>query len=266
MSALVATDLDRTLIYSLSAAGHAPNLVPVERRRDADVSWMTARAAAVYARLTAAATVVPVTTRTPEQWQRITLPGRPPRHVIAANGGVLLVAGRRDAAWDATVAARLTEVAPLAAVRAHAERVCRADPGARLRDACEMFCYAVLDGGLPAEVLAEAAAAATAFGWQLSLQGRKLYWVPRTLTKSAAVTEVARRVGADRVLAAGDSLLDADLLEHADRGVVAQHGELVASGWRAPHVDVTTARWAAAGEEIVRWFAAELSAVTSSRG
>ena len=37
----------------------------------------------------------------------------------------------------------------------------------------------------------------TARGWQLSLQGRKLYWVPRALTKSAAVAEVARRVGAD---------------------------------------------------------------------
>src|SRR5206468_11420132 len=63
-------------------------------------------------------------------------------------------------------------------------------------------------------------------GWQLSMQGRKLYWVPRSLRKSAAVAEVARRTEADTVAAAGDSLLDIDLLEHADIGIAARHGEL----------------------------------------
>ena len=139
--------------------------------------------------------------------------------------------------------------------------MCRPEWTRTLRNAEGLFCYAVLERDrMPAGFLAEAAAWADGRGWQLSLQGRKLYWVPRALTKSAAVAEVARRVGADVTYAAGDSLLDADLLAAADRGIAARHGELVASGWRAAHVAVTAASGVRAGEEIVDWFAAALAA------
>src|SRR5581483_2084983 len=94
-------------------------------------------------------------------------------------------------------------------------------------------------------------------GWRTSLQGRKLYWVPERLTKSAAVAEVAKRSGCERVLAAGDSLLDVDLLLAAERGIHPRHGELHEQGWSAPNVVSTEASGIAAGEEIVRWFAAQ---------
>jgi hypothetical protein len=60
------------------------------------------------------------------------------------------------------------------------------------------------------------------------------------------------------MIAAGDSLLDVDLLEAADRGIVARHGELVASGWQVPTVDVTSSSGVQAGAEIVDWFAARV--------
>ena len=260
MTVIVATDLDRTLIYSrgaLEAHGDtARELVAVERHEDQDASWMLASAAAVFAELHGSSVVLPVTTRTPEQWNRIRLPGPAPRYAITANGGVLLVDGRIDHSWDATVAAELTQVAPLREIWEHASRVCRPEWTVKLRNARGLFCYAVLHRKrLPAGFLAESAAWAADRGWQLSLQGRKLYWVPRSLTKSAAVAEVARRAGAATVLAAGDSLLDADFLVAADRGIVARHGELVASGWSCPSVTVTAASGVRAGAEIVDWFA-----------
>jgi hypothetical protein len=263
VSVLVACDLDRTLIYSRGAVElHGDterDLVPIERHEHKDASWMTAAAAARFATLHERAAVVPVTTRTPEQWHRVRLPGRPPRYVITANGGVLLVDGRIDHEWDAIVAAELAQSAPLAEIWAHASQVCRPEWTVKLRNARGMFCYAVLHRKrVPAGFVAEAAGWAAHRGWQLSLQGRKLYWVPCALTKSAAVAEVARRIGAQLVLAAGDSLLDADLLAAADRGIAARHGELVASGWRAPHIAITEASGVRAGEEIVDWFAAEI--------
>jgi phosphoserine phosphatase len=257
---LVASDLDRTLIYSrgaLEAHGDTKRrLVAVEVHEDKDASWMTAEAATQLADLAARSVVVPVTTRTPEQWHRITLPGPSPRYAVTANGGVLLVDGRPDADWTAAVAAGLARVAPLREIWEHASRVCRPEWTVKLRNARGLFCYAVLHRKrVPPGFVAEAAAWASDRGWQLSLQGRKLYWVPRTLTKSAAVAEVAARAGTDRTLAAGDSLLDADLLEAADRGIVARHGELVASGWTHPSVEVTSNCGVRAGAEIVQWFA-----------
>ncbi len=256
---LVASDLDRTLIYSrgaLEAHGDTKRqLVAVERHEGKDASWMTAGAAAAFAGLHGHAVVVPVTTRTPEQWNRIRLPGPRPRYAITANGGVLLVDGRFDHGWDATVAAELAQVAPLREIWEHASLVCRPEWTVKLRNARGLFCYAVLHRKrIPPGFLAEAAAWAGDRGWQLSLQGRKLYWVPKSLTKSAAVAEVARRDGVATVVAAGDSLLDADLLEAADRGIAARHGELVASGWSAPTVAVTEFSGVRAGAEIVDWF------------
>jgi hypothetical protein len=142
--------------------------------------------------------------------------------------------------------------------------MCHPEWVAKLRKVGNLFCYAVLHPRrLPAGFLAEAGGWAGRRGWRLSLQGRKLYWVPRPLTKSAAVAEVARRTGASTVLAAGDSLLDADLLATADRAILARHGELAASGWSAPSVTVTEQCGALAGAEIVDWFAASLECAGS---
>ncbi|MDT4916954.1 MAG: hypothetical protein QOH89_1654, partial [Pseudonocardiales bacterium] len=93
MTVLCATDLDRTLIYSrgaLEAHGDTKrSLVAVERHEHKDASWMTETAVRSYARLAERALVVPVTTRIPEQWERVRLPGPPPKYAITANGGVL---------------------------------------------------------------------------------------------------------------------------------------------------------------------------------
>ena len=102
------------------------------------------------------------------------------------------------------------------------------------RIAAGLFCYGVVDRPvMPRDVLISLTEWARPAGWAVSLQGRKLYVVPSPLTKSAAVREVASRVGSTITLAAGDSLLDIDLLAAADRGVHPGHGEIHDSGWSA---------------------------------
>ncbi|MEO7261915.1 MAG: HAD family hydrolase, partial [Jatrophihabitantaceae bacterium] len=95
MSVLIATDLDRTLVYSRAALALSPGVLPelacVETRGGEQVSFMTAAAAGLTAALASRATLVPVTTRVPEQLTKIELPGPPSRFAVAANGGVLLV-------------------------------------------------------------------------------------------------------------------------------------------------------------------------------
>ena len=265
MRTLIATDLDQTLIYSRRAIdrwdGGAEAVVAVERYEGVDSSFMTATAAATTARLAGRATVVATTTRTPEQLARVRLPGAPTAFAVAANGGVLLVDGVPDHDWARDVARRVAGSAALTEVVARAGTVCRPEWTKLVRTASDLFCYAVLErADLPAGFVEDEAAWAGARGWQVSLQGRKLYWVPRPLTKSAAVAEVVRRTGSERVLAAGDSLLDADLLLSADAGIAARHGELATGGWSAPHVEVTAADGILAGEEIAAWFETNLDA------
>ncbi|WP_327069386.1 HAD family hydrolase [Kitasatospora sp. NBC_01302] len=289
---MVASDLDRTLIYSLRSAelppGSPVRLRLVERDGEgAPLSHLTERAAQLLAELAREAVFVPATTRTVEQYRRIRLPGpagaggfgpagggdgadwRPP-YAICANGGRLLVAGEPDQDWAAVVAQRLAaHAAPLPEV---AERLagrgaaggagCGGSGGGggaeggwllRQRVAEGLFVYAIVDRErLPAAWLDELTAWCAERGWTVSLQGRKLYAVPRVLTKSAAVAEVVRRQGGRAtVLAAGDSLLDADLLLAADHAWRPGHGELAERGWTGPRVTALEQRGALAGEQIL---------------
>jgi hypothetical protein len=256
---LVASDLDRTLIYSAGALqlampdAQAPRLLCVEIYGSKPLSYMTETAAGLLDRLARTTVFVPTTTRTREQYGRIHLPGPAPRFAICANGGHLLVDGVSDPDWQAVVAARLAdECATLDEVRAHLLAV--ADPAWLLKErvAEDLFAYLVVDRALlPEGWVKDLAAWAGPRGWAVSLQGRKIYAVPQPLTKSAAVREVARRTGAQLTLAAGDSLLDADLLLAADHGWRPGHGELADAGWTAPHVENLPQSGVAAGEEIL---------------
>ncbi|MFB7508364.1 HAD family hydrolase [Streptomyces broussonetiae] len=262
MAVLVASDLDRTLIYSSAALAltmpdaRAPRLLCVEVHEARPLSYLTETAARLLTDLGDTSVFVPTTTRTRKQYQRINLPGPPPTYAICANGGHLLVDGVTDAEWHAGVQARLAdECASLAEVREHLLRT--ADPAwvRKHRVAEDLFVYLVVERALlPDGWVKELAEWAEPRGWTVSLQGRKIYAVPKPLTKSAAVREVARRTGAQLTLAAGDSLLDADLLLAADRGWRPGHGELADTGWTAPAVCALPERGVLAGERILREF------------
>ncbi|MEP7021530.1 MAG: HAD family hydrolase [Pseudonocardiales bacterium] len=259
MKILAATDLDRTLIYSTKASqlgGDIPPVVCVEIHDGKQVSFMTEVAARALVSLAVQCTLVPVTTRIAEQFGRVTLPGPAPQFAVAANGGLLYVDGVLDRKWGASMARQLDEGFPLAEVWEQAGHVCRPEWTIKLRNAAGLFCYAVVrPERLPDGFVDDLSGWAAERGWRISLQGRKLYWVPDALTKSAAVAEVARRMDADLVLGAGDSLLDIDLLLAADLGIHPRHGELYDTGWSAPTVTQTAAAGVCAGEEIVNWFA-----------
>ena len=266
---MVACDLDRTVIWSRAACGPAEGgggaggagLVCVERYRGEPASFVTARAAAHLDALARAATLVPATTRTAEQLARVVLPGAAgrPRWAVAANGGLVLDGGAVDPGWSAVVAASLARTsAPLPDVRDHLADVLLAPWALRRRVAEGLFCYAVLErGAVPDGVVDELSAWCAERGWTVSVQGRKLYAVPVTLTKEAALAEVAGRIGAVRTLAAGDSLLDAGMLAWADAAVRTPDGELAAPGACPPHdvgaVAVVERAGVLGGEDVVAW-------------
>ncbi|MFB7515308.1 HAD family hydrolase [Streptomyces sp. NPDC056144] len=264
---LVASDLDRTLIYSSAALSlgmpdaQAPRLLCVEVHEAKPLSYMTEDAADLLARLTEETVFVPTTTRTRKQYQRIQLPGAAPKYAICANGGHILVDGVSDRDWHRAVGNRLAdECAPLSEIRAYLTATTDLSWVRKHRVAEDLFAYLVVDRErLPEEWLARFTGWAGERGWTVSLQGRKVYAVPKPLTKSAAVREVARRTGTTLTLAAGDSLLDADLLMAADRAWRPGHGELAESEWTASHLDVLAERGVVAGEEILRRFRAAVA-------
>ncbi|WP_231591294.1 HAD family hydrolase [Saccharothrix sp. ST-888] len=269
---LVASDLDRTLIYSNRALALdvpdrlAPRLLSVEVHDGRALSFMTEQAARLLAELVESVLFVPATTRTRAQYERVNLPGPTPgwipSYAICANGGQLLVNGVPDQDWQAEVQSRLASgSAPLDEVVEHLAIVADPEWTHKRRTADHLFAYLVVERAeLPEGWLAELTGWCAERGWTVSLQGRKVYAVPAPLTKSSALAEVERRTGAATVLTAGDSLLDADLLLAADQAWRPGHGELADTDWTAPRVTALTQAGVAAGEEIVRQFLARVRA------
>lgn len=261
---LVALDLDSTLLYSARSLRlpdddlRAPRLVVTEVWQRLPLTYCTRETERLLDELDRVAVVVPVTTRTRAQFARVRLLDAPAvtsehRYAVVANGGHLLVDGTPDAGWAAQVRQALGRTRPLGdVVRALDEATAGCRTG-DLRVADDLFVYVAVDvQAFGAEALTKLTTWCEGGGWRVSLQGRRLYCVPIPLTKAAAVTEVARRTGATTLLAAGDSLLDADVLEQADVAVRPAHGELHEMGWRRPNLTVTTSSGVLAGEEIVR--------------
>lgn len=255
--AIVACDLDRTLIYSANALSldgpdhGAPRLSVCEVYEGRPLSYMTREAEDLLCELAARACFVPVTTRTQAQFRRVCLPAT--RYAITTNGGVLLVDGKADGEWAARVRGAVVRgSAPISEVLARVGE--SPAPGVqRIRTAEETFIYAIVErADLPAGYVEELTEWCAERGWVVSLQGRKLYCVPAAVTKETAVAEVMRRAGAGTLVAAGDSLLDRGLLEMADIPLRPRHGELEDSGYEWPGLRVTGRPGVRAGEEILR--------------
>ncbi|MFG2820234.1 HAD family hydrolase [Kitasatospora sp. NPDC048365] len=273
--ALVASDLDRTLIYSNRALALdvpdrlAPRLLSVEVHDGKALSFMTEAAAELLVELTGLAYVVPVTTRTRTQYERVNLPGPTPGWVppyaVCANGGHLLVDGVPDVDWQNGIRERLAaESAPLREVVEHLAIVADPEWTHKRKVADDLFAYLVVERAeLPEGWITDLTGWCAERGFTISLQGRKVYAVPAPLSKSAGLAEVARRTGARTVLSAGDSLLDADLLLAADHGWRPGHGELAETGWTAPDVTALDQIGVAAGEEIVRQMLARVRSAAS---
>jgi hypothetical protein len=73
------------------------------------------------------------------------------------------------------------------------------------------------------------------------------------------VDEVRRRSGSGLLVAAGDSRLDAGILELADIAIRPSHGELDSDAFSLPHLRVTSASGVLAGEEILRFVSGVLA-------
>jgi len=260
MTVLFASDLDQTLIYSRNSMGMditEEELVEVERYEGKPLSFMTKKSQSALWNIGDSTFFLPVTTRTQAQYERVTgiFEGQqPPRFAVISNGAVILENGQPIKEWSdqirQTCIDRKTVINELLP---EIERHFSEDWVVKVREADDWFVYLIIDRArFPEDKLDFYTTTFKKLGWGLSLQGRKLYFMPESITKAGAMEYIKKRIGASYVVAAGDSLLDLDLLESADYGMLASHGEAAKNA--APtsaHIRKTENYGIKAGEEIL---------------
>lgn len=254
---LLVSDLDRTLVHPARSlpATQAATVVEIYQGRGITVASQATLSA--LGELAGAGAFVPVTTRSQEQLRRIAPIWRwaTAGWAICANGATLLEHGQIDPQWEAIVDAAGRDSASVAQARAVIERHVGSpetvDWMPLLRDCDERFLYATLRlDRVPDDLQASADAALEPLHWHAILHARKLYALPRHICKGRALDYLRERTGADAVMAAGDSLLDVELLLAAEERWCPRDAELVALGRVPPGTRVTRGVHVLAAEQI----------------
>ena len=221
---LFCTDLDQTLIYSYKhEIGSRKRCVELYEGRE--VSYMTDRTYCLLSELSKYACIVPVTTRSVAQYQRIQLGIESIRYALVCNGGVLLSDGRNDPAWYQ----RSLELAEdsrqeLAAAVRFLELEQYRTLEVRLIEGLFVFTKCSNPQDVVRRLKKELQAQEAVRGGQeqcpcavdVFSNGEKVYVVPARLNKGTAVARLRELVGADQVFAAGDSAFDLPMLVQAD--------------------------------------------------
>lgn len=201
------SDLDGTLIFS--ARLRRPDDVVIDRYNGEPVSCITQRQAGL---LPETGGIIPVTSRSVEQYRRIKFPeGFSPEYALCSNGGTLLVNGEPDADWTHRSLETNRECFDeLERFRGLLERDPDRSFEIRLVDGLFLF----TKSADPERTLARLGASELCGCFA---QGRKVFVIPNGLSKGEAVRRLAERLGLtrERIVCAGDSLVDVSMLNMA---------------------------------------------------
>ncbi|MEK4523736.1 HAD hydrolase family protein [Psychrobacillus sp. FSL W7-1457] len=261
MTILFASDLDRTLIYSKKSRGLEVNeqdLAIVEWRENNPAAFMTKEGLEIFKELSSSIEFLPVTTRTSKQYERLFRlynPQEKPTYSIVSNGAVILENGKPIPEWSDKIEVQLeNDCTSVSHVLSQIEPYIQRGSVLKSLQAENWFVYMIIDEErFTVEDLEDLSQLFYKQGFTLSKQGRKLYVMPNCINKSLALEFVSDRIEAETVIAAGDSLLDLDMVLSADYGFIPQHGEVILNkSHLPPHVQVTDQSGVLAGEEIIK--------------
>lgn len=174
------------------------------------------------------ALVVPVTTRTLEQYYRIRLGIGELPYVLACNGGILLRNGREDPDWY-EASRKLVEKS-----RGEMEKALE------LLDKDKAVCFEIrwvkelfvfTKSREPEKTVKFLSSQLDSELAMVVQNGAKVYVVPKALDKGTAIKRLQEQLGRGQVIAAGDSVFDLPMLEQAELAIAP---EGLAAGNRKP--------------------------------
>lgn len=230
MKVLLTSDLDRTLIFSDRTKLENIEYVCIEQLDGKNMSYMSKNTLSYLTELFSTAEVIPVTTRSLKQYQRITVFQKElqPKYAIASNGGVVLCNGKIDEEWQKHIQFKMSQL-PVSYdhVSSHFAESFNKPYVLRVHEVEDLFFVLIIEREKLEDTDYELfKQQLEANDWTCHLQGKKLYVLPRFLTKGAAVAYIKGLSTYDWHAAAGDSALDVSMLELANKYFIPQHAEL----------------------------------------
>ncbi|WP_312116315.1 HAD family hydrolase [Brevibacillus reuszeri] len=258
---IFASDLDQTLIYSerfLTDPSLKVRLI--EKLDEKPISYMTERALCLLEEINKHMLFIPVTTRTIEQYNRITIFQNElkPKYAITSNGGNIICNGAVDEFWNKKIRMRIEdECISITDILKQFEDIKGSDWILNEKSAEDLFYYFIIDRQkMPTDEWDGFVQWMEHGNWTVSIQGRKLYFVPRAVNKRDAVLYVKSVEERSELFVAGDSLLDLPLVSCTSNCLIPSHGEIYHLAKRLEEgmsFPFTAQTGILASEEILEW-------------
>lgn len=221
------SDLDNTLLYSHRAAPKGDKVL-AEMLDGREQSYITRRTLA-FLQNTPWLRLIPVTTRSKEQFTRISLfPAHIPcPYALICNGGELLIDGETDPQWLEETRSLISP----AMDALHEGIACMENmSGGKVHTPSNLMAYAVFED--PAAAVRKLRGMIDTPALSILHDSRKVYCIPSVMHKGAAVKRFRARYQTGTIAAAGDSVFDIPLLE---MGEIAITNRTLAGLVRNPH-------------------------------
>ncbi len=212
------SDLDNTLIFSYKHdIGEKKRCVEIYQGRE--VSYITERTYGLLKYAASRLLFVPVTTRTEEQYRRIDLGVGVPSYALVCNGGVLLINGQEDAGWYRE---SVEMTADCQDELWKAAEILERDENRSLevRNIRNLFLFT--KSRCPEESVDRLKEELDMNRMDVFRNGVKVYALPKSLNKGAALQRLREKVKPEQAIAAGDSAFDLPMLAEADVGIAPQ--------------------------------------------
>ncbi|MGM9925387.1 MAG: HAD family hydrolase [Bacillus sp. (in: firmicutes)] len=256
---LFTSDLDRTLIYSSNMMKNFPITgegIPVEYKDDQIITFMSRQSIDLLRQINEKHIFVPVTTRALYQYERIKLFQQEikPAYAIVCNGGTILHNGQVDQEWNKMIRGKITATCvPKEDMLKVFNRIRHTSWVSREFYVDDFFyVFHTIKEHVPHAELEAFELELASIGWRSFLHGKKLYILPAHLEKAAAVARLQEQLEYDFHVAAGDSLMDYDMISGADIGYSPLHGELYEKQAAAIDVSWIHQNGAASTEEMLQ--------------
>lgn len=222
---IFATDLDNTMIFShRQVIGLEDELYCVEYYNGKPITYMTHSAIQMFKNLIGNIFVIPVTTRSISQFERIEFFSTT-EYAIVDNGGIILHNRIQDSEWNNYIQSILVKYDLKGTYEIFSDL-----PGLisspKIVDGKFVFaksdnidlCREYLKCKLDTKI------------WQVSYQGKKVYAIPIEITKGNALKYISENLihNNQPIVSAGDSNLDISMLDYSDYSIIPRDSELSA--------------------------------------
>jgi hydroxymethylpyrimidine pyrophosphatase-like HAD family hydrolase len=226
----VFSDLDRTVIYSNKFLDTEVKYSNIEKHEDREISYVSLDTIEYIKEIQDIGMFIPTTTRTTEQFKRINFDkyGISFPWAITTNGGCILNNNEVLESWSNEVENIKNKSCDLNIMVNDFEKYTKLPGVIKFAVASELFFYIVADYSIfNISCLQEYVDILDERNWDMYISGRKIYFLPKGITKENAIKYLIKELNIKEFTAIGDSTMDYGMVKSADHGYVLKHGDML---------------------------------------